>query len=304
MRALASFAMRNRSAAIMITTVSAMLAMILPPVAYLGSATVALATLRHGPREGIWVIVGAFVAVSVLGLLILQNPLPGFFFALGLWLPLWLVSWTLRETVSLALALELAAALALLLLLSMYVVMGDPGTVWRDTLGTVIGPALEQAGVSQGSMEMQGMLERLARLMNGLFAASFALSVVVSLLLGRWWQGMLYNPGGFRREFHTLRLHRTVAPLAVGAVVLALLASGGLGQFMTDVSLTLSILYLFQGLAVVHGLVGQTGASVGWLVGMYTLLAIALPQIAALLALIGVLDAPLDLRARLPKRPT
>ena len=304
MRALASFAMRNRPNAIMVAAVSAMLAVILPPLAYFGSATIGLVTLRQGPRGGMLVIVWAFLALAVLGMVILQNPLQAVLVVLGLWLPLWIVSWVLRETVSLALALEAAAVLGLVALVCVYVILGDPVAVWREMLGSVIAPALEQAGVSKDSVDMQSALDQAAQLMNGVFAASFTFSIAMSLLLARWWQAVLYNPGGMREEFHALRLHQSVALVAVAAVLAAFLLPGGMGQFMTDVSLTLSVLFLLQGFAVVHGIVGQLGANIGWLVVMYALLVVALPQVFMLLAVLGVVDTRLDLRARFPGKAT
>ena len=54
---------------------------------------------------------------------------------------------------------------------------------------------------------------------------------MTAVLLARWWQSALYNPGGFGSEFRSLVIPRAISPLAAVVAVLALLqvfAAGGL----------------------------------------------------------------------------
>ena len=57
--------------------------------------------------------------------------------------------------------------------------------------------------------------------LQGLIGYIVALQVVLSLLLARWWQALLYNPGGFQAEFHQLRLSVRQAAVLVAAVAFA-----------------------------------------------------------------------------------
>jgi hypothetical protein len=123
-------------------------------------------------------------------------------------------------------------------------------------------------------------------------------SAVLGLLLARWWQSMLFNPGGFRAEFHALQLGK---PLALGALVLALvslLLADGIGALARDLVMVVLLLYMLQGLAIAHALVAARGASVWWLVAIYGLLAIALPQVIMVLAVAGLMDTWMNLRRR------
>ncbi len=61
--------------------------------------------------------------------------------------------------------------------------------------------------------------------------------------------------------------------------------------------------YLFQGLAVAHGVVKRRNAGRGWLIALYVLLFFAFARIAVLVALLGMLDAWVDLRRRLATAP-
>ncbi|NJN46815.1 MAG: hypothetical protein HC808_10425 [Candidatus Competibacteraceae bacterium] len=53
-----------------------------------------------------------------------------------------------------------------------------------------------------------------------------------------------------------------------------------------------------QGLAVSHGVVAKAGMARFWLIGLYVLMILALPQMLLLLCLLGIIDAWGDVRAR------
>ena len=142
---------------------------------------------------------------------------------------------------------------------------------------------------------------RLASAMNSIMAASVVVSLMIVLLLARWWQSMLYNPGGFSQEFRRMCLPRLPMMLLTTAL-LALVAITGLNavewhpQYATDLLVIVSTLYAFQGLAAIHNFVAVRGLSIGWLVGLYVLLLVqALPAILLLVA-VGLADSLMDRR--------
>jgi hypothetical protein len=96
----------------------------------------------------------------------------------------------------------------------------------------------------------------------------------------------------------TLRLGQLPAWLA-----LLLFAGVLLWQWplLANLMLPLLVLYVFQGIAVVHGVVNRARLAQGWLVGLYVVL-LLLPQTLLLLGLLGVVDAWVDVRARIPAR--
>jgi uncharacterized protein YybS (DUF2232 family) len=59
--------------------------------------------------------------------------------------------------------------------------------------------------------------------------------------------------------------------------------------------------FLLQGLAVCHAVVANRSLHIGWLIGLYVLMTIAMPQMTALLALTGFVDCWLDIRVRFAK---
>src|SRR5690606_23988565 len=57
--------------------------------------------------------------------------------------------------------------------------------------------------------------------LTGLMAALLQIVSLLCLMLGRYWQSVLYNPGGFGLEFRALRLS---PPLAFGLLAVMFLA--------------------------------------------------------------------------------
>src|SRR3990172_5831256 len=114
MRALAAYIMRSRYHAMAVVALCTALALFLPPLSYLSGAGVGLVALRHGPRQGLLVTLGAGLALGVLGAVLLGNPAPGVVFALIIGLPLCLLAWLLRSTRFLGLGFGMGFFLGLL----------------------------------------------------------------------------------------------------------------------------------------------------------------------------------------------
>ena len=98
----------------------------------------------------------------------------------------------------------------------------------------------------------------------GMLGAGTAMTSVLCLLLARYWQAALYNPGGFGEEFKALYYPPVVTALALAAIALASL---GL-QYRTWAMICVMPLS-FAGLALVHARVEARGQGKGWLTGFY-----------------------------------
>jgi hypothetical protein len=117
------------------------------------------------------------------------------------------------------------------------------------------------------------------------------------LLLGRWWQALLFNPGGFRPEFHQLRLGRPLALLALALFGAAVLSGW---PVLSNLVLVLGTLYSVQGIAVAHALVFKLRLSPAWLLLLYLFL---VPLLSQLVMALGIADAWADFRTRARPRP-
>jgi hypothetical protein len=292
MRSLAAIIMRGRlQAALVIALLSP-----LPLLNILSGAAVSLVTLRQGSQEGMLVILLAAGIGGSLFLLLSGSVIPVIGLLVLIWLPLWMLATLLRYTVSLAKTLELGLLLFMLVMLGYAVYLGDFIAWGRSLLERWLKPFLEQTGIVSDNAVVEQALAYLAPFTLGLIFANGLLSLLCSLLLGRWWQALLFNPGGFRREFHELRLGRQTALVAL--VVVGLAFFSGMPLFI-DVALLIIVVFALQGIAVVHGAIARARLTWGWLVVLYALLVLALPQLLVLLCLLGISDAWLDFRARI-----
>ncbi|MEJ2645533.1 MAG: DUF2232 domain-containing protein [Gammaproteobacteria bacterium] len=301
MRALAGFIMGSRLRAMLVAATSAVLALLAPPftapLSYIGGAAVGLVCLRAGPWQAALVMTGAAAGTAILARLVTGHAVPVVLAALFLWVPVALVAWVLRYTVSLARAVQTAALVGLLVVVGVYAIHGDPAGWWHHLLKPVLEPALKQSG-SGASPEQ--VLTEVARLMTGVAAAALVLGLMVCLLLARWWQALLYNPGGFRREFHALRMDPASGWITLAVVFAAAAGQGSvLGTVAVQIAMVLLIMYALTGLALAHAAVATYRAHVAWLVGLYVALIVLRPTVV-LLALVGLLDAWFDFRRRLP----
>lgn len=301
MKALATFILRGPSQAILAIVGTAVLAMMLPPLSVLSGAAIALITLRDGPRAGAIVMSGSTVFVMLLAYMSLGNVLPGAVFFAVLWLPLWVLGWVLRDTRSLALATAGAGMLGIVGVLAVYAMVGDVGAWWQQILMNLFEPAMAAGGPMADRATVEAILSDLSRIMTGIAAAGMSLNAVMSLYLARAWQAQLYNPGGFREEFHALRLGQGLALVSLVFIALSLLPLGVVGHMAGEIVIVILSLYVLQGLALLHAIVAQRGLHVAWLVVTYLVVLFVMPHLIVMIAVAGLIDTWADFRQRLAK---
>lgn len=293
MKFLASYVMRGPMQAILVTVVTAFLSLLLPPLSYLSGAAVGLVTLHAGVWHGLKVMAGALLATALLSWLILQTPFAGMVFLVVAWLPVWVLAMSLRRTRSLARSVHLATIFGVMAILGFYLGVDDPAAWWRELLLGM----LQQAQAPGAELDPQA-IDLVVKLMTGVMASALAVSMLGSLLLARWWQALLVNPGGFRQEFHGLRLGKVMSLITVVVFGITLMEGSATAGMALDILILMAGLVMLQGLSMVHGLVAVTKANKGWLIGLYVLLILpmTMAQTMAVLAVAGVVDNWFDFR--------
>jgi len=301
MRALAQYIMRGRMQAMLVAVAMAILSLILPPMNYLSSAVIGLVTLRRGWQEGLIIIAGAGAVMALFSLATPLNPLYAGLFAAVVWLPVWLLALLLRATVSLPATITAAGVVGVIGVGITYQVLDDPAAAWQDAMGRM----MEKAAVQEGGKTpdlLSEMLAQAAPHMTGMAVAALLLGLILSVLLARWWQALLYNPGGFGQEFHSLRLGREFALVTVAVMLANVLAGDRLQEIAANMIIVVVAVYLLPGLGLLHGVVAAKGAHTAWLAGIYVLGVFVLPQLALLLATLAFADSWVDFRGRLQKK--
>jgi len=296
MIALARFIMAGPSQAALVAAVTAILALILPPFAWISGGVIALTVLHLGPQRGAQVMVFSGLATMGFGWIAIGTPMLAFGIVMLLWTPVWSAAVVLRSTVSLSLALQLIVALAVVFIMVLQFGFPELQTELSKEFDKLIQPMVEQQQTTATKEELSAAMDLVLPLMPGLLAMGMMIGSVVSLLLGRWWQAGLYNPGGFAEEFNALRLGKVLASITIVMLVISFIADA---ELVTMLALVLMGIYLIQGLALIHGVIEQKQINKAWLFGLYFMIFL-LPQLVVFpLTVFGLTDAWFDYRRRL-----
>ncbi|OKO45202.1 hypothetical protein [Pseudomonas sp. BTN1] len=287
MRALAEFIMRGRVQATLVVAGCAAL----PLLYWLGAAAGCLVLLRRGLKDALGVL-----ALGLLPALIwLQMGDPR-------------VLLVLLGSSSLALVLRASESWVRTLLVSVAL-----GLVYSVMLGAAFRPQIEALAqeivkilpLALGDLYQQLSVDERARfasliapVLTGLIAALLQVVSVLSLILGRYWQALLYNPGGFGREFRSIRI-----PAGPAMLLLACMVVGpNFGPQMALLAPICSVPLVFAGLALIHGLVARKRLARFWLVGLYVTLLLFMQLIYPLLVVLAIVDSLIDFRGRLASK--
>ncbi len=257
MKALAEYIMRGRTQALLVTLVAASSLMF----SWISAAAIALVTLRQGIASGAWLLLWALLPATAL-VVIFGDSGP-----LSLLLGTTALALVLRNTVSLLAALLAAVPLGCVTGLLM-VVFAPEYLAAIVEAATALFAGWEEQLNAAGSVP-EGGIQLVPPTVNqvaGMLGLANAATCVLCLCLARYWQAVLYNPGGFGEEFRGLRLSST----ATAALVLAVLGMSALGADYRVWALIFALPWSFVGLALVHAR-AQRHSSNGWLTTFYVL---------------------------------
>lgn len=278
MRGLAQFIMKGRLTGVLFVVAASLV----PLFVWFGNAGLALWTLRRGPAEGGVVLGGAIIGYLLVEMVATGQVAGALLMALVLWLPVFGAALVLRGTISLPLTVMTITGFSMLVLVLFQLLVGG-GSGWAQVLG------VDLSEMSDAQLEEVAGIGRYV-------AVGIALSVwintVLGLLLGRYWQAVLYNPGGFSAEFLGLNLGKG---MAIGATVCLLggmlFGSWPLAQF----GIVLGAGYVVQAFAVVHAFSRARGW--GWFAPAIGY--VSLPLSWPAFMIVGLVDSIRDFRKRL-----
>lgn len=293
MRKLASYIMAGPLQATTAVVGFASLALLFPPLMLGSNASLALVSLRLGVRQSLSTLGLSTLVMALLSFAATGKIWAGLVFSLLQWVPLLVLALVLRHTVSLRTAFEVGIVIGLLALLVLQGIAADMTAHWTEMLDVYLRPAMTRADFPPELIDK--VFAEAAQLMTGSVVASMLLTMALSLLLARWWQSILYNPGGFREEFVNLRLGYPAAGLGLVFFIGAIVSDSPLIIQLAIVSL---VIFFLQGIAIIHNLSTRTRNPVIWLIGAYVLLVFAMPQMMTGLSALGVLDSFVDIRSR------
>ena len=281
MRGLAEFIMRGRWQALGVAVLGSGSLLF----GWISAAAIALVTLRRGTAAGGWLVLWALLPAVII------TAMTGDTGSVMLLAGAFGLAVILRETVNLSLAVMASVPLAVLSGLALTVLNGP----FLEELITTFNQALvqlEQDLQQEGSEQLAFNALSVSQV-AALLATGNAVIAVLSLMLGRYWQALLYNPGGFGSEFRALRVPQGgVLVMASAALVL-----WWLGPDWRVWSAIAVLPLTIAGFALVHAYAVRTDKGLGWLTLMYVLW-IVLDPVKWLWVACVVIDAFADFRAR------
>ena len=291
---LANFILKGQSQAALVAATMAILGLVLPPAAWISAAVVVLVTLVHGPQRGLITIAASLLGTALFAYLIFATPQVAVIFVLLAWLPAWLIASILRQTVSLAYSLQVLTAICLLAVTLIYMVNPDFGELWREPLDQMVVQLAEQSE-ELTLAELRQTEDWIIEFLPGLFVSSIMFTTILSLLLGRWWQAVFYNPGGFGKEFRGLNLGKISALVGILIMLITMLANS---VFAVALVAVVFVLYGIQALSLLHAAIRIRQLNAAWLIVVYIIM-FFVPHLLLLLILISLFDPWLDIRQRI-----
>lgn len=272
MRAIAEFAMRSRLHAIG----ASMVAGVLPLLGWLSLVIVALVCLRQGAMAGSLVLLWTLLPFGVQTYMVGD---PTIISLVGVFVLAALLRTTLSWEIVLLAAVVYAAIGGLLF-----------EFIGLEKFLVVYTTYMEQLNLTIGLTESEWKT-----VVPASITLMVAYAMVLMLILARWCQSALYNPGEFRKEFHQIRL----SPIPGGVLLAGLVAcysfEGVLGRWLPLLTVPLVI----AALGVVHWMMDWRKLSTNWVTGFYIGLVFFGQLVYPFLISLGLMDSAVDLRKRL-----
>lgn len=287
MRALAEFIMRGRAQAAMVALLGAFVPLLSP-------GTLALVSLRRGGWDGSYVMAWALLPVIVMTV-VSPETLPMAFYSLCVLVAVMGGAVVLRNQ-----------SIWSFSVMGLVVLSATGGLMFGMSFEEFNAQMIEELNQTQeqARTQLQEQGRELAEpvtitptMIAGFVAALVGINALLGLVIGRWWQAMLYNPGGFREEFHQFRLSKTQALVCFGIAAVCVAQPNWLFW-----GLLAALPLLLVCIAVVHDRVYAKKMGYPWLVLFYLLVFFQPFFLAALV--IGFTDSWVDYRRRFgPQTP-
>ena len=137
-------------------------------------------------------------------------------------------------------------------------------------------------------------------MLAGFFAVGQTYAMILFLVLARWWQSSLYNPGGFGEEFHQLRLS---PQMSMGLVVVIVLCYASGNVYITRYIPLLTVPLLVAAVGLSHWFMARKHLTGGWVFMFYVVLILMFQLVYPLLASLALMDSWFNLRNKAQSAP-
>lgn len=275
MKSLAQFITNSRTKASIVALLGSLVPLLAP-------ATVGLVTLSQGIGEAALIVLWA----SILPLVTIDLSKVGSDLILAVTLATLIITlisgWALKNNYSWTLALLAAIVISSLFALTAGL-FSD-----LDLLTQTLNKNLKQLFIEQPIREIR------VQEVISFIPYIISVQVLLSLLVARWWQSQLYNPGGLSKEIHTLRLEKQLCWLLLALILFTTFA---IKSYQGWVNLLLLPL-LLSGCGFIHWWLHRIGKASAPLFVIFYLMLLILEPVRLLVVTIALMDSQLNLRNR------
>lgn len=217
----------------------------LPLFSFVGAGVAAVWTLRRGVTQAYWSLAAILGPGVVLALMGDASALIGGILLLAF-------AQVLRTGANWSDVLRAATLMGLVATFAVEF-------LFRGLLPDILELAEQTVRGFAGELVADVPADALASMLRQLVIGSLTMASVVwallALLLARYWQSKIWNPGGFAQEFLSLRLS---IPFA-GGLLAVVLMGGFLGEFGGRIVPILIVPLAITGLSVIHGVIAKRG---------------------------------------------
>jgi hypothetical protein len=275
----------------------------IPVLGLISSLIATLVTLRKGAQEGALVFVaatlpillvyagmppdhGASDGISTIDIVVMISTIN---------VIAWVSAVILRRFSSWSWVLDLIGILTVIVIIVLHLQFPEIQTWWQNWLTNYFAAV----GLSQGDgphlKDVTGIVASIKNYATGLAAVMLSFYALLSLVIGRWWQDAMFNPGGLRQELMAIRLSYLVGTI----FLLGLFLSFWGIPVVLDAMPILYMIFALAGLSLMHYLVKAINVKWWWLITLYIVLSIV-PQSIIVIAMAGLLDTAFNFRKRWP----
>jgi len=266
--------------------------LLLPASQLTGGAIIVLLVLAQGVRFAVFEASVAAAVLTVVSLLLGGSLSSVMVLAAGSWVPAALLALSLLTLRSLTLTLQLSVIVAVAALLVFQIAVPDPAAFWQPYLDAMI------RMFSDSGLELDTQLLT-AEVMTISAVLGFWIVFATALLFGYWlYQQQLADADGKIVDFGRFR------DLNFGRVIAFTMALASLLAFVIDtawlknIAFLLFVMFMMQGLAMVHWLYGKGKLPLVAVISMYVMLPFLQVLLVVVLAVIGYTDAWFGFRRR------
>ena len=269
----------------------------IPFLGWLSIIIVGLVTLRKGAVEGFIVLIWSAVPAIVMAFMSTEMFLLSQVLFGGI--VVWFFSLLLRAQYAWAQLLEIMAWIGIVIVLLVHGGFDNIYAWWTAKLHALFS---QYNSVSGGDDVAQALSAQhiyyLTHVATGFFISMISLNAVFNLIIARWWQASIFNPGGLKHEFLMIRLSYRLTIALLIAIVLAFFRVA----WSFDLLPVLLVVFFVAGFSLMNAWLVRMKNGWIWMLLFYVLLVLRFIFISAAVMMVAIIDSIFDIRKRWIKK--